>query len=837
MMNRVKLHKLLFALLILISFSFSQVTGLSGWDIWIDAGHSQNENMGIYNYAEAWKNLRVALNIEDLLLTMTDIDAVGMTRRNDQVYVGLTERCNMANNWGASWFHSLHSDAGGSTANSTLLLWGQLANGNPDPPVGGEAMSDIMINLLTRGMRTYTVYGSIGDCSFYGCSGTGPYLAVNRLTNMPSELSEAGFHTNPRQNQLNMNAEWKRMEAWIFFWSILKFHNIPRPTVGILAGIITDLESEIPINGAQASINGLTYTTDTYASLFNQYSNDPDQLHNGFYYFEDLSNTALEVIITAPDYYPDTLTVTPLDTFITFRDIQLLSSASPFVTNTVPEEGDLSYPAWEPISINFNREMNTDSVETAFVIQPLTTGEVSWSDGNKRLSFLPDSMEFVTDYSITILETATDIYGHPFDGDGDGQPGGIFTLNFRSSPSDIFAPVLSEMYPPMTSNNIELYPIVTFAFDEEIVNLDLFPAAFHLERFSTSTDVTGLFEHYLVGEQSVFSFFPDEMLYPSEVYITRIEPGLEDAFGNVISSQSNLSFQTGNTGWDITAIHNFEAGVLSYWWDPAQSGSTTGTIAENTSLVTNTSYLNHLTNSTQAMEIQYGWNSSATEWLIREYLGSGPPRDVHFNDNYSLQVYIFGDGSGNLFRFAVDDHIPSTAGSYHEVSPWYTIDWKGWRLVTWDMQNDGTGTWLGDGNLDGTLRFDSIQLSYSPGNPTIGSFVFDDLRIVQNVVMHTETSLTNLPGTYQLSQNYPNPFNPETTIEYSLPKFEKVSITVYNLIGEQVITLVNQHEKAGRHQVRWNGVNHLDQPVSSGVYIYTLKTSASAISKRMLFLK
>ncbi len=836
-MNRVKLHKLLFALLILISFSFSQVTGLSGWDIWIDAGHSQNANMGIYNYAEAWKNLRVALNIEDLLLTMTDIDAVGMTRRDDQVYVGLTERCNMANNWGASWFHSLHSDAGGSTSNSTLLLWGQLANGNPDPPVGGEAMSDIMIDLLTRGMRTYTVYGSIGDCSFYGCSGTGPYLAVNRQTNMPSELSEAGFHTNPRQNQLNMNAEWKRLEAWTFFWSILKFHNITRPTVGILAGIITDVESEVPINGAVASVNGLTYTTDTYASVFHQYSNDPDQLHNGFYYFEDLPNTALEVIVAAPDYYPDTFMVTISDTFFTFQDAQLLSSASPFVTHTIPEEGELAYPAWDPIQINFNREMNTGSVETAFVIQPLTTGEFSWSFGNTLLSFLPDSMEFVTDYSVTILETATDVYGHPFDGDGDGQPGGSFVLNFRSSVSDIFAPVISEMYPPRTSSNIELLPIVTLAFDEEIVNLELLPNIFHLERFVTSTDLTGQLEHYLVGDQTVVSFFPDELLNPSEVYITRLEPGLEDDFENVITGQYNISFQTGNTGWDISGIDDFESGVLTYWWDPAQSGSTTGTIPQNTTRVINSSYINHLTNSTQAMELQYSWDQTAGEWLIREYLGSGPPRDVRFNDSYSLQVYIFGDGNGNQFRFAVDDNNVSGNAADHEVSPWYTIDWHGWKLVTWDMQNDGTGNWLGDGNLDGNMRFDSIQLTYTPGNPTTGSLVFDDLRIVQDLIMQTETSLTSLPRDYNLSQNYPNPFNPETSIEYSLPRSEMVFLAVYNLIGEHIITLVNDYQSAGAHQVRWNGLNRLDQPVSSGVYIYTFKTGESLISKRMLLLK
>ena len=93
-------------------------------------------------------------------------------------------------------------------------------------PNGGKAMSEIMVDLLTMGMRTDT-RGAIGDCSFYTWSdwcerSGGPYLHVNRVSIMPSELSESGFHTNPRQNQLFMNAEWKQLEAMIFYWSILE---------------------------------------------------------------------------------------------------------------------------------------------------------------------------------------------------------------------------------------------------------------------------------------------------------------------------------------------------------------------------------------------------------------------------------------------------------------------------------------------------------------------------------------------------------------------------------------------------------------------------------------
>lgn len=835
-MNTVKLYKLLLALLILVSFSVSQVTGLSDWDIWLDAGHSRDENMGIYGYSEARRNLRVALNIEDLLLTLTDIDTVGMTRRNDQVSVGLTERCNMANNWGASWFHSLHSDASsmGSSANSTLLLWGQLANGNPDPPVGGEAMSDLMIDLLTRAMRTYTVYGSIGDCSFYGCSGTGPYLAVNRLTNMPSELSEAGFHTNPRQNQLNMNEEWKRMEAWTFFWSILKFHNIPRPTVGILAGIISDLESEVPINGAVVTVNGQAYTTDTYASLFNQYSNDPDQLHNGYYYFEDLPNTALEVIVTAPNYYPDTLTVTPLDTFITFRDFELVSSLPPYVAASVPAAGDTNFSAMEEIEIDFSREMDPVSTEASFSISPPISGSLSWTHSNNTLIFNPDELEYNTYYQVTIGESAQDVYGHFFDGDNDGIAGGVFQLQFRTEPVDIYAPEIVYHYPRTSASNIELKPLINFNFNEIIQTDTQISDYFRLEQISDNSYPDIRIDHYQVNNRSSINIFPYEYLNASEVHVTRVLAGIKDLTGNEVTFNRSYSFLTGSTGLQITSIDDFEGDLTTRWWAPGSSGSTTGITATGNSRAENDSIVNHLTGSNSSLELNYSWDPAATSWLIREHLSGGAPRDVTFNDTWILQVYIFGDGSGNQFRFCVDDN---TNFGGHEVSIWYTIDWIGWKLVSWDLAAGETGTWIGDGVLNGTLRYDSIQLTWVPGNPATGQLFFDDLRIVQETVAGVDEMTTTIPSGFTLAQNYPNPFNPVTRIDYTIPAFAFTNLSVYDLNGKLVRTLVNNTKSPGEYSVIWNGKNDNGIPVASGVYLYRLSSADFSQSRRMLYIK
>jgi C1A family cysteine protease len=93
------------------------------------------------------------------------------------------------------------------------------------------------------------------------------------------------------------------------------------------------------------------------------------------------------------------------------------------------------------------------------------------------------------------------------------------------------------------------------------------------------------------------------------------------------------------------------------------------------------------------------------------------------------------------------------------------------------------------------------------------------------------------PETYSLSQNYPNPFNSSTTIRYHISKSSKVVIKVYNLLGEEIKTLVAQMESPGEKLIDWDGTNHSGQAVSSGVYIYRLEVEGKIIMKKMTFLR
>ncbi len=833
------MRKIIFVLMY-CSFTFAQVVGLSGWDIFLDPGHSQTENMGVNGYSEAEEVLRVGLQLQDLLLSQTDIDTVYISRTNDQQSVSLYQRTNHANNLGASWYHSIHSNAGASSNNNTLLLWGELYNGQPDPPIGGEEMSSYMIDLLTHGMRIPTI-GSRGDCSFYSysdyCANSGgPYLYVNRNTNMPSELSEEGHHSNPAQNQLYMNTEYKKLLAYTFYWSILKYHNIQRPIVGICTGKIRDSESEIPINGATVMINGQTFTTDTFESLFDNYSSDPDELHNGFFYLENLPNTTMELTVSADGYYADTLSVSIIDSFFTFQDIELLSSQAPIVINTNPEDGTIGFPAWDPIRLIFSRSMNSDSTESAISFSTNTPLSFNWSNSNKTVDIYPDSIMFETDIIVTVSPYARDIYGHGFDGNADGESGGIFELYYQSSASDIEAPYLEDIYPPSSSSFIEQYPVINITYNEQIANILTLSSLIELERFQTTESIPIFLQHYYIGEKSVISLFPENPLYPNEVFVTRISSGIMDYFGNTTTSYNNNSFQTGNTDWAITHIDNFDNGLMSNWWAPSNSGSTTGTLPAGTGMNGNSAIVNHNTSSTQSMEIQYNWNVSETDWLIREYLDGGAPRNVIFNDEYILQAYIFGDGNGTLFRFCVDDNVPQSDAGNHEVSPWVEVDWYGWKLISWNLAEDETGEWLGDGTLEGNLRFDSFQLSYAIDNPSNGLLIIDDLRLVQEFQLNIVENIL-VPKDYSLNQNFPNPFNAETTIEFSVPTSTFADIMIYNITGQHIRHLYQKNVPPGTYHMQWNGETDEGISVPSGVYFYTLSTDNAKLTRRMILLK
>ena len=97
--------------------------------------------------------------------------------------------------------------------------------------------------------------------------------------------------------------------------------------------------------------------------------------------------------------------------------------------------------------------------------------------------------------------------------------------------------------------------------------------------------------------------------------------------------------------------------------------------------------------------------------------------------------------------------------------------------------------------------------------------------------------IKTIPKEYHLSQNYPNPFNPVTTINYQIPTDQRVRLSIYNILGQEVKTLVNSEQFAGYYTIRWDGSNNSYAKLSSGTYFYVIQTENYRQVKKMLLLK
>jgi hypothetical protein len=126
-------------------------------------------------------------------------------------------------------------------------------------------------------------------------------------------------------------------------------------------------------------------------------------------------------------------------------------------------------------------------------------------------------------------------------------------------------------------------------------------------------------------------------------------------------------------------------------------------------------------------------------------------------------------------------------------------------------------------------------------DPSSGIALAMNLRIrgmVTSVAGLVSVSTQDLvPQTFELSQNYPNPFNPTTTIRYSIPVQGRVRLRVFDLVGREVASLVDEEEVAGSYLINWRGTDNYGRPLASGVYFYKLDNSGQQTTMKLILLK
>jgi len=172
-------------------------------------------------------------------------------------------------------------------------------------------------------------------------------------------------------------------------------------------------------------------------------------------------------------------------------------------------------------------------------------------------------------------------------------------------------------------------------------------------------------------------------------------------------------------------------------------------------------------------------------------------------EGFSPQIH---HDSGTI-RFAGADSLP-VANEAHLLSLKFTI-------------NDPTQSFTT------TVALDSLRWNE-------GSFIKNSAQsaLITDVAIDANNGNSGIPSKYALHQNYPNPFNPTTMIQYELPKATNVKITIYNLLGQEVAVLVNEFKPAGSYAINFDASS-----LSTGLYIYTIRTAEFQQMRKMLLTK
>ncbi len=254
---------------------------------------------------------------------------------------------------------------------------------------------------------------------------------------------------------------------------------------------------------------------------------------------------------------------------------------------------------------------------------------------------------------------------------------------------------------------------------------------------------------------------------------------------------------------------------LNNFWDTETSlqATTAGTATGKTTveMKTNTTFLDA------------GWDY--TIWNIGDGINDGYP-------------YLdWQNPSGTPLPVELTSFSAATNGSTVNLS---------WNTATeinnygFEIQKSGVGSqkteWSAIGFVNGNGNSNSPKnYSFIDDNVTAGKYSYR-LKQIDNdgQFEYSKTVEVNLgaPKKFELSQNYPNPFNPTTTISYNIPEATNVKLTIFNILGQEIRTLVNEFKEAGVHTVNFNA-----SELNSGLYIYKLQAGTFTLTKKMTLIK
>jgi len=784
---------------------------LTGISICVDPGHNKGTlNHGPGGLREADINMKVALFLKEFLKN-ANIDTVLLTRTPANTdSISLSQRERIANRFGVTWFHSIHHNATAQSSTNlhyTLLLYEELGNHQPQWPGQSDVMSNNMAQRIWEALQT-SDYRVFGDYTFYGSPS---WLGVLNDLQMPGELSEATFHSNPIEERKLRNPDFLRLEARGLYTAILDYFEAGTIPTGTLSGLVQDAESGKLVDSVEVRLLPLdtVYVT--------------DQWKNGFYGFHDLVPGEYRIEVSKAGYDSAQATVQVQEHEFAHANFNLVSSIPPVITAVKPKDQTAGNGAFGKVLFKFSKTMDTTSVMQAFSIEPAVPGRMILSPLMKVFGWDPSyRLEFGTNYTVRISGEARDIYGHRLDGNGDGVDGDDYVFQFRTAPVDTTIPLVVDLFPRDAVQGVFMRQIMRVRF-----NHSLDPASIELRKTllvtsSQARNVPLRFEQTPAGDGEVLSIIPDEPMSAGATYFVTIRKGMTDFQGQRLLEDVSWNFriESNRDVWQEVTRFNDPNNAFA---NPLQSPESSGLVADSLQMAITSA---HFTSDSAGLALKLAFEDTTGQAMLEFHQLDNPtdPTDA-------ASIAVHGDSSGAALAFVFRDSV---------TTYWHTqrVDWYGWQTLNFiaarDSLQDENGFWHG---LNHRVNWQGMRVSAPPGLTV--RLVVDDAYLRKPEATVGIADGTELPGDFELAPLFPNPAqgSDATHIVFRLQRQQPVHLAVYDVLGRRVALLAGGESLApGRHSFTWNIHNDIGQGVAAGVYFVRLQYGQRAAVRKLVIL-
>lgn len=742
-----------------------QAKDMTGLKIYINPGHggydSDDRNVAVYPYAQGdtlgfWEsssNLHKGLMLRELLQEQGATVAMSRVLNRTEDDRGLETIGREASEWEADLFFSIHSNATGTSRRDNFPM--MLFRGYTENPVKPEdkVAAKILFKHLIENQVTYwtqTEEYVVGDFDFYP-DWNNAGLGVLRKLTVTGFLSEGSYHDYVPETYRLLNMDYKWMEAWHFTKAVMEYFDTEGFTTGNIAGVIYDSrmtrtesyvqhgrDKQVPLCGATVTLlpNNITYTT--------------DNLYNGVYMFKNLAPGNYQLKIAAEDHYDRTIDVTVTANTISYTNVAMdrVRNTAPEVTSYSPvmENETDSINCTTPIVLNFNWDMDTESVQKAFSIDPPVEGNITFEDSQYRMVFTPTRpYEVATLYTVKLDKRAK----HP----GNMSMAEDFSFTFLTQGRNQL-----KLLAASPSEGAVLHypkPTIEVRFDNVLdpVNIRDLIKLQDSEGNDVSINLRSAKYNQLGDSYGNYYFTTAADLKQGQNYKLKIDASLHDVENIAIVDPIEINFTAGDVSRSETAVEEFETPDM-ITFDATQSiGTTTAKAIRSTAqkLFGSASY--NFTYTFNADEAHVVFTTDDT-------FGSSTVVD----NTQTIGMHIYGDLSCD------EIWLQLSSGNDTQEILLTNVDFRGWqfRETRLDQLNPGKD-----------YRISGIKITRTkPFFSESGSFFLD------NMLVYTSSDI-HFIATSKAVNVYPNPASDILKIQSdtSVQRW-----TLYSLSGSCIAT-------------------------------------------------